>query len=222
MAFVPAGSFAMGKAGTVVVVEAFCLDTTEVTSASYAACGARGACPSTPAKTEFFLGKDQGGTCNLDAPGREAHPMNCVDWEQATAYCSAEGKRLPTSAEWEWAARGGDEARAFAWGSEFATRGICWNAIDEDAPLELLEKQLAKNHTCRVGTAPRDVGRFGHSDLTGNVAEWTSSVGPNHPLSRVTRGNGPKLGSEATFRTTHTENLALSDRLNSLGFRCAR
>ena len=91
MAYIAAGSFTMGddsykeKAGQVTVA-AFCMDTTEVTTAAYAACVASGKC--TPAKSSD-------SSYNAGTAGRENHRINGVDWNQATAYCAAQGQRLP-------------------------------------------------------------------------------------------------------------------------------
>ncbi|MBM4376963.1 MAG: SUMF1/EgtB/PvdO family nonheme iron enzyme, partial [Deltaproteobacteria bacterium] len=103
---IPAGSFRMGddeyakKAGQV-AVEAFCMDRTEVTTAAYAACVSAGKCTRAHTGSVF-------ASCNAGVSGRENHPINCVDRNQADAYCQAQGLRLPTEEEWEYAATGGD------------------------------------------------------------------------------------------------------------------
>ncbi len=81
------------------------LDVTEVTVAAYAACVRAGKC------TE----PDTGTYCNWHEDGKEQHPINCVDWLQADAYCKAQGMRLPTGAELQFAASNGGRSQ-YPWG----------------------------------------------------------------------------------------------------------
>jgi iron(II)-dependent oxidoreductase len=131
---VPAGSFQMGCSlggqgcdqdegpvgGIAVEVPAFRIDTHEVTVAGYQDCMKAGKCvrPNDHALNQY---------CNLGAEGRDGHPMNCVDWDDAVAYCQWRGMRLPREAEWEKAARAGSRT-AFPWGDEVS----CKQAILDD------------------------------------------------------------------------------------------
>ena len=109
MVYVPAGEFKMGSIGGdddeqpvhTVALDGFWIDRTEVTKAQYEQCVAAGAC--TP--------------CYGDSP-YDDYPAIYVTWYQAGTYCGWAGGRLPTEAEWEYAARG-PEARVFPWGDEF-------------------------------------------------------------------------------------------------------
>jgi formylglycine-generating enzyme required for sulfatase activity len=89
------------------------------------------------------------------------HPVTGVGWHAARLYCEWAGARLPTEAEWEKAARGGD-ARDYVWGSELPN-GENANMLT-DWPFD----------TAPVGSFPQDVSPFGVMDMTGNVAEWTN------------------------------------------------
>jgi formylglycine-generating enzyme required for sulfatase activity len=120
---IPAGDFWMGcnpkvdsrckrheKPGRIVHLDAYRIDKTEVTLEQFEKCVQAGSCQEPKAARH----------CNWGKPGREKHPVNCVDWFQAKAYCEWMGKRLPTEAEWEKAARGQD-GRMYPWGSESAS-----------------------------------------------------------------------------------------------------
>jgi formylglycine-generating enzyme required for sulfatase activity len=121
--------------GKVLELPALCMDRTEVTVSAYAACVASGKC--TPAY--------KGGPCNAGVAGRESHPINCVYWNQADAYCKAQGLRLPTEEEWEYAATGGD-GRTYPWGEAAPSNQLCWGGEGND-----LGKGNRRS-TCAVGS----------------------------------------------------------------------
>lgn len=106
-----------------------------------------------------------------DAPGiREGYPINCVTWYEAFAFCTWEGKRLPTNAEWEFVAAGAAENRLFPWGDTPPTAAHANSLIGKD-PTVTYPEWLAMQFV-PVGSYPLGVGRWGHLDLAGNMAEW--------------------------------------------------
>ena len=199
MSAIPKGSFKLSDKGDV-SVGAFCLDLTEVTVEAYAACVKKAACSAA----------NTGGSCNWGVAGREKHPVNCVDWGQAATFCKAQGGRLPTEEEWEWAARGGDAARTYPWGNAEPDFQACWSGVSK------------RSGTCPVGSAPEGRGRFGQLDLAGNVWEWTASLFSKDQTYRVNRGGSWLLGVPARLSAALRRRFEPSLRHDYLGFRCAR
>lgn len=201
MAAIPGGTFKMGERGDTVSVAAYCLDVTEVTVSAYAACVKHGTCST-------------GGNispCNWGVAGHDSHPINCVDLGQAATFCNAAGKRLPTEEEWEWAARGGDEGRSYAWGSAEPDFQLCWSGIAKRAG------------TCAVGSFPNGNGRWGLKDLTGNVWEWTASKYSADDAARVIRGGGwGRIASDMRASSRRSSALFEPSGGATIGFRCAR
>jgi formylglycine-generating enzyme required for sulfatase activity len=205
---VAGGSFKMGDRGDQVTVDGYCLDVTEVTVEAYASCTTGGKC------------SDSGLSCdstyaNWGKAGRGTHPINCVDWNQSDAYCKAQGKRLPTEEEWEWAARGGEKGTTYPWGNEAPGRQLCWDGEGSD---------LGKGNrqsTCPVGSYAAGDAPQGIHDLAGNVWEWTSTVYESGP-GRVYRGGGWYNVDPSYLRAAFRLGSSPSYRNNNLGFRCAR
>jgi len=210
MVSIPAGSFMMGsndgeadeKPVHRVSVAGFAMDVTEVTTAAYSACVQAGRCSA--AGTDAY--------CNYGHSDKNNHPINCVDWDQATAYCASVGKRLPTEEEWEYAARGTD-GRKYSWGNEEPGTRACWN-------------QRSARSTCSVGSYASGV--FGLKDMAGNVYEWTASGYSSDyrnnrgNSARVHRGGGWYAQVASFLRSSSRDWNAPSDRISYLGFRCAR
>jgi sulfatase modifying factor 1 len=105
--------------------------------------------------------------------GRDLHPVVHVGFEDATAYATWAGARLPTETEWEYAARGGIEGATYAWGEEFMPRGrVMANTWHGRFPYENLSPH-GFTRTSPVKKFPPN--GYGLYDVTGNVWEWTSS-----------------------------------------------
>ena len=200
-----------------VTLSAYCMDVTEVTVAAYRGCSACSP-PSTTA-----------GACNWIAAGRDDHPINCVTWDQARAYCQSQGKDLPTEAQWEYAARGAMTEPVYPWGMQPPddTR-LCWNGGTEH-----------NMGTCPVGHYP--AAAFGLFDMAGNVYEWTrdcfanydSGVGPvSDPgvpfaptcssANRVLRVGGWNNSNAILVRAAFRLRNVPTSLNDDLGFRCAR
>jgi formylglycine-generating enzyme required for sulfatase activity len=177
----------------------FCLDQYEVTSARYEGCIAAGQC--TPPHGSQ-------STCNHGRRGD--HPINCVDWHQAHAYCTSQGARLPSELEWEYAARGGQKYHPYSWGPEAPDGRTCWKS----------------DHSCAVGSF--EAGAFGLHDMSGNVWEWTNDWFGYYPWpnpsgqSKVFRGGGWSRRFDKWMRATLRNRTQPSSWGSHLGFRCAR
>lgn len=215
MATIQGGTFNMGSLEgdtnerplVRVTVASFLLDVHEVTVESFSSCIAAGACT-----------KPQPGPyCTYDDAAARAHdPINCVSFDQAQAYCGWLGRRLPTEAEWEYAAAGKD-GRPFAWGfpPPNETR-LCWGRC------------ATKGGTCPVGSYPAGASPDGVFDLSGNVWEWTSTTycGYAEPdckdARKATRGGGWCGADPSLVRTRTREGRLPADATSNVGFRCAR
>ncbi len=190
---IPEGSFQMGcsvndtacdrdegpQGGTAVNVPAFELDKFEVTVASYEACIDAGICVR---PKDFQRNK----YCNIGAEGRDNHPANCVDWQEALTYCEWKGGRLPYEAEWEKAARAGSESR-YPWGEEVS----CKNAIlDDGVTMGSVPNEpdgCGEDRTWPVGS--REANAFGLFDMQGNAGEWMMNWYASDGIAQYAAGN---------------------------------
>jgi formylglycine-generating enzyme required for sulfatase activity len=217
---IPAGPFSMGcnstadplctdsatndeKPQRTITVSAFHIDQTEVTQAAYAGCVNAGAC-ATP-------------SCNWDPAAHASDAVTCVTIGDAQAFCEYAGKRLPTEAQWEKAARGTD-GRVYPWGNnapscDLANRGC--------------------GDTLSVGRLPAGASPYGVLDLAGNAAEivsdfydaytagpLTDPTGPSSGTTRVTRG-GSRDSPDSILRTSSRQRIDPGQSSATIGFRCA-
>jgi formylglycine-generating enzyme required for sulfatase activity len=256
-ALVPGGRFYMGsdeeadieRPAHRVQLSPYCIDRFEVTTEQYKACSDAGECKRGGTENKWDgPSKDAAAAydplCNLRDPvARAKHPVNCVDWDMARAYCEARGGRLPTEAEWELAARGPD-GRTYPWGDDepgpkdlnaCGKECASW-AKDRvghlDAMHDLDDGWAA---TAPVGSFPAGRSRYGAEDMVGNVAEWVAdwfapySVdvvrdphGPAGGDERVIRGGAWNDAQPSRVRPTFRDHGDPGMRSHAVGFRCVR
>jgi formylglycine-generating enzyme required for sulfatase activity len=198
-----------------VVVNTFSIDESEVANEQYAAF-----VKATGHRTPFHWidGKTLEGTAK--------QPVANVSWDDAVAYCSWQGKRLPTEAEWEKACRSGKERERYPWGDEDPTEELA-HFGSADGPVDVCSKKKSPTGLC---------------DMSGNVWEWVhdwydtnyyadysspeeteNPRGPEKGLYRVIRGGGWFEGESELFMTCSYRSWALPGELTpTVGFRCAR
>ena len=217
MVFLPAGSFRMGSEDGPaeerplheVAVNAFYLDRTEVTAASYVA-------------YTLTDGRQARKRARLDSPANPAAPATMVNWHDAQAYCGSLGKRLPTEAEWEYAARGMG-GTTYPWGEASPDHSLAryLGAAAEPVAIDALQQ----------GASP-----LGVLHLAGNVAEWVGDWwdplyyvsspsdnprGPDVGDYKVVRGGSwsqPATEIRGAARSFHSPDRGAA----YIGFRCAR
>ncbi|MRG91559.1 bifunctional serine/threonine-protein kinase/formylglycine-generating enzyme family protein [Polyangium spumosum] len=181
MVLVPAGSFTMGHAKegktekpphTVTISKAFYLDRAEVTAEEYKRCVAAGKCTKSGVHGPGVNGAEAtkfASFCAEQDPTKARHPINCIDHGQAASLCAFLGKRLPTEAEWEYAARGKD-ARLYPWGEEPASCTM------GNFARKAGQCQGRARGTMPVGSFPDHASPFGALDMAGNVWEWVADT----------------------------------------------
>jgi formylglycine-generating enzyme required for sulfatase activity len=234
MVLIPAGSFQMGsddgdsdeKPVHTIQISSFYMDKYEVTNAEYKKCVDAGSCRA-PLSVESYSRRSYYGD-----RWYHNHPVIYVDWNQAKAYCEWSGGRLPTEAEWEYAARGGIEGKNYPNGDNIncGDANYCRSSYCDDCK----GYGGKDDDTHPVGSYAAN--GYGLYDMAGNVWEWVSDwydenyyknspprdpQGPSNGKYRVVRGGswlpstyGVRVSSRARSVTTHW--------YDGLGFRCAR
>jgi formylglycine-generating enzyme required for sulfatase activity len=222
--FVPAGSFLMGSEGIAqswkpvheVTLDSFWLNRTEVTNAQYAACVDAGVCDP-PDNTASDVPDDY----NSD-PAFAVHPVVNVTWFDADAFCRWAGGRLPTEAEWEYAARG-PQSLTYPWGN---------------APVPCADPDYdvaCDGQVAEAGSRPANASWVGAMDLVGNVWEWVNDwydpdyyaesprVNPQGPETGRERANRGATGHEEVYASAAARYARLPDEgWELIGFRCAQ
>jgi len=222
MALIPSGNFWMGcnqspdtKCQTdempyhEVMLSAYYIDRTEVTQGEYKKCVDDGSCPVPE--------------CSWSPENSSDRPVVCVNWTQAQGFCEWVGKRLPTEAEWEKAARGTD-GRKYPWGNEAATCDLAVIADCSGSVMDVCSKSP-------FGDSP-----YGICDMAGNVWEWvfdwydsgyyakcpsSNPIGADFGSCRGVRSGGfvyPEAGLQTFARACSDPSYSNS----VIGFRCAR
>lgn len=202
MVEIAGGEFTAGQAKRKATVATFCLDANETTAEEYAACVKGGGCDANRLTVcdGYTYGK----------PELAKHPMVCIDFPQAEAYCKAQKKRLPTSDEWEWTARAGAEARVFPWGNDEPGDQACWGGKDGK-----------RAGTCPIGSFLKGSSPQGVHDLGGNVYEWTTSPSDKTSTGRYGHGGSWKDSARDLFRNDRAFVFKTTYRCGFLGIRCA-
>jgi len=252
--WVPAGDFWMGcnsvldgncsadeSSQHLVTLSEYAIDSTEVSAAEYKACVSAGAC-ALPSTTDGTYG-------TYDPAGKQDHPINYVNWNQASAYCAWNKpgigvQRLCTEAEWEKAARGGCDTVTGDCSDGSQMRKYPWDSGDGSAAVEP-DCTLANfydgsyceptDYTSAVGSRLAGTSPYGAYDMAGNVWEWVSDrytgsyaagavtdpMGPVSGSYRVLRG-GTFDGGAANVRASRRSYALPASGSYRLGFRCCR
>jgi formylglycine-generating enzyme required for sulfatase activity len=222
--YVPAGEFTMGyndssypgeRPAHKVTLDPFWIDRTDVTNAMYALCRKAGACQP-PSSTGSATHSNYYGASQYDN-----YPVINVNWNDAIAYCGWAGRRLPSEAEWEKAARGPD-GRIYPWG----------NAAPD---ANLLNSDSKVGDTTEVGKYSGGVSPYGALDMAGNVWQWVNDwfdenyyanspadnpLGPSSGQHRVLRGGTWSIYADFA-RSAFRSDFMPSSSSNNIGFRCA-
>ena len=226
MVYVPAGEFEMGSTNGrrdeqpvhTVALDGFWIDRTEVTNGQYERCVEAGVCDPPESSNSRTRDTYYGDSDYVDYPVVE------VGWPRSRTYCEWAGARLPTEAEWEYAARGSD-GREYPWGNDEpdCDKANYWEPEAECAI-----------DTVAVGSYPAGASWCGAHDMGGNVWEWIADHYGEYPAERQVNPTGAPFGPYRGMRGGSWFNDGVSMRcanrdrdpaytwFYSVGFRCAK
>ncbi|MEI7834046.1 MAG: SUMF1/EgtB/PvdO family nonheme iron enzyme [bacterium] len=202
--WVPGATFTMGSAAGVgygderpahqVTLSGYWIYKNDVTVAQYRAfCTATGrALPSFP------TGYNWAGKTGWNDPALQQHPIVNVTWYDAKAYADWAGVRLPTEAQWEYAARG-PQGRNYPWGGT-ATAGDPYNGWDDTKCANYYNSYAVGKSTWPVGSFPAGASWCGAQDMAGNVWQWCGDWYGNYSPTPVTNPTGPTTGDFRVLR----------------------
>lgn len=238
MVLIPAGEFIMGndagdddeKPEHTVYLDEFCIDKYEVTNAQYKECVDAGVCnpparPSSPSRFSYY-----------GNPEFDNYPVIWITWNDAQTYCKWRGKRLPTEAEWEKAARGTD-GRLWPWGNSDPD-GSKANLCDVNCTHDWKESHLDDGYTDTAPVGSFEAGKspYGVYDMVGNVREWVADwyapdyyrngpdrnpPGPSSGIGKALRGGSWRSNlpvARITYRLWYSPDV----KDEYIGFRCAK
>lgn len=222
MADIPAGCFKMGAnkgsgdhdeyPNHQVRISAFKIDKCEVTNEEYRKCVEASVCRALKVKSSTTR------TSYYSNSSYDSYPVIYVSWNDAKRYCEWAGKRLPTEAEWEYAARGGIDSQIFPWGDEADKSKANYNS----------------NDTAEVGSY--NPNSYELYDMSGNVWEWVNDwydedyyknspsfdpKGPSDGIDKVVRGGG-WYGKSINIRSANRLNFPPETKSFHIGFRCVK
>lgn len=228
---IPAGTFLMGCDGSnsarrcrpsnqhlhLVYLDAYYIDKNEVTNARYQACVEAGGCTEPQQRSSAKRSQYYGNPTYAD------YPVIWVNWYQAAEFCAWAGKRLPTEAEWEKAARGSEDSRWYPWGDTFpdATLANFGEIVGDTSP---------------VGTYPSGASVYGVMDMAGNTWEWVNDwfdfyyyrvspyENPQGPSTGEHKGRRGGAWNATDYRVRNDyRSINLPERGENFGgFRCVR